>query len=146
MTRILPVVGQSCRWFNSSDVNHGVHLLNDGWLDAYDCSGVARDDSDIAETMRPVCQHCGKRIGSSAGGPVSVQQIACRQPEGAGDPVNVDKTDIAPPALYAADVGLVEATKQGQVFLGIALGVAKRAQALTEAAQQRLPAQIVHDV
>ena len=32
-----------------SDVNLAVHLLNDGWLDAYDCAVVVSNDSDIAE-------------------------------------------------------------------------------------------------
>lgn len=46
-----------------SDVNLAVHLLNDGWLDRYDCAVVASNDSDIAEAMRLVRQYCGKRIG-----------------------------------------------------------------------------------
>ena len=39
-----------------SDVNLAVHLLNDGWLDAYDCAVVVSNDSDIAEAMRLVRQ------------------------------------------------------------------------------------------
>ena len=46
-----------------SDVNLAVHLLNDGWLDAYDCAIVVSNDSDIAEAMRLVRQHHGERIG-----------------------------------------------------------------------------------
>ena len=46
-----------------SDVNLAVHLLNDGWLDAYDCAAVVTNDSDIAEALRLVRQHHGKRIG-----------------------------------------------------------------------------------
>ena len=46
-----------------SDVNLAVHLLNDGWLDAYDCAVVVSNDSDIAEAMRLVRQQHGKRIG-----------------------------------------------------------------------------------
>ena len=46
-----------------SDVNLAVHLLNDGWLDAYDCAVVVSNDSDIAEAMRLVRQLDGKRIG-----------------------------------------------------------------------------------
>ena len=45
------------------DVNLAVHLLNDGWLDAYDCAVVVSNDSDIAEAMRLVRRHHGKRIG-----------------------------------------------------------------------------------
>ena len=46
-----------------SDVNLAVHLLNDGWLDAYDCAVVVSNDSDIAEAMRLVREHHAKRIG-----------------------------------------------------------------------------------
>ena len=46
-----------------SDVNLAVHLLNDGWLDAYDCAVVVSNDSDVAEGMRLVRQHHAKRIG-----------------------------------------------------------------------------------
>ena len=45
-----------------SDVNLAVHLLNDGWLDAYDCGVVVSNDSDIAEAMRLVRRHRRKRI------------------------------------------------------------------------------------
>ena len=46
-----------------SDVNLAVHLLNDSWLDAYDCAAVVSNDSDLAEAMRLVRHHHGKRIG-----------------------------------------------------------------------------------
>ena len=46
-----------------SDVNLAVHLLNDGWLDAYDCAVVVSNDSDIAEAMRLVREQRRKRIG-----------------------------------------------------------------------------------
>ena len=46
-----------------SDVNLAVHLLNDGWLDAYDCAVVVTNDSDIAEGMRLVREQLSKRIG-----------------------------------------------------------------------------------
>ena len=46
-----------------SDVNLAVHLLNDGWLDAYDCAVVVSNDSDIAEAMRLMRRHHAKRIG-----------------------------------------------------------------------------------
>lgn len=35
-----------------TDVNLAVHLLNDAWLDAYDCAVVVSNDSDLAEAMR----------------------------------------------------------------------------------------------
>jgi hypothetical protein len=37
-----------------SDVNLSVHLLNDSWLNAYECAIVVTNDSDIAEAMRLV--------------------------------------------------------------------------------------------
>ena len=46
-----------------SDVNLAVHLLNDGWLDVYDCAVVVSNDSDLAEAMRLVNHQHGKRIG-----------------------------------------------------------------------------------
>ena len=46
-----------------SDVNLAVHLLNDSWLDAYDCGVVVSDDSDVAEAMRLVREQHNKRIG-----------------------------------------------------------------------------------
>lgn len=46
-----------------SDINLAVHLLNDGWLDVYDCAVVVSNDSDIAEAMRLVKDHRGKRVG-----------------------------------------------------------------------------------
>ena len=51
-----------------SDANLAVHLLNDGWLDAYDCAVVVSNDSDIAETMRLVKEHHGKLIGLATPG------------------------------------------------------------------------------
>lgn len=46
-----------------SDVKLAVHLLNDGWLDVYDCAVVVSNDSDVAEAMRMVKHHHTKRIG-----------------------------------------------------------------------------------
>ena len=46
-----------------SDVNLAVHLLNDAWLDQYDCAVVVSNDSDLAESMRLVRERGGKLIG-----------------------------------------------------------------------------------
>ena len=47
-----------------SDVNLAAHLVNDAWLNAYDCAVVVSNDSDIAEAMRLVKEHHpAKRIG-----------------------------------------------------------------------------------
>lgn len=46
-----------------SDVNLAVHLLNDAWLDRYECAVVVSNDSDLAEAMRLVKEHTGKAIG-----------------------------------------------------------------------------------
>ena len=46
-----------------SDVNLAVHLLNDGWLDVYDCAVVVSNDSDVAEAMRLVRLITGSRSG-----------------------------------------------------------------------------------
>ena len=52
----------------ASDVNLAVHLLNDCWLDAYDCAVVVTNDSDIAEAMRLVKQQQRKLIGLATPG------------------------------------------------------------------------------
>ncbi len=52
----------------ASDVNLAVHLLNDAWLGDYDCALVVTNDSDIAEALRLVKQHHGKRIGLATPG------------------------------------------------------------------------------
>jgi uncharacterized LabA/DUF88 family protein len=46
-----------------SDVNLAVHLLNDAWLDSYDCAVVISNDSDLAEAMCLVKQHHHKMLG-----------------------------------------------------------------------------------
>ena len=45
-----------------SDVNLAVHLLNDAWLDAYDCAVVVSNDSDLAEAMRLVKKHHPQKL------------------------------------------------------------------------------------
>ena len=46
-----------------SDVNLAVHLLNDAWLNVYDCAVLVSNDSDIAEAMRLVREYRRKPIG-----------------------------------------------------------------------------------
>lgn len=46
-----------------SDVNLAVHLLNDAWLDLYDCAALVSNDSDLAEALRLVRLHHRKKIG-----------------------------------------------------------------------------------
>jgi uncharacterized LabA/DUF88 family protein len=46
-----------------SDVNLALHLLNDAWVDAYDCAVVVSNDSDLAESLRLVKQQSHKLIG-----------------------------------------------------------------------------------
>ncbi|NYT67944.1 NYN domain-containing protein [Pusillimonas noertemannii] len=45
-----------------SDVNLAVHLINDAWLDRFDCAIVISGDSDLAESMRLVKTHHPKKI------------------------------------------------------------------------------------
>lgn len=45
-----------------SDVNLAVHLLNDAWLDRYDCAVVVSNDSDLAEAMRLVKEHHSQKL------------------------------------------------------------------------------------
>lgn len=47
-----------------SDVNLAVHLLNDAWLNNYDCAIIVSNDSDLAEAMRLVKEyHANKLLG-----------------------------------------------------------------------------------
>ncbi len=47
-----------------SDVNLAAHILNDAWLDRYDCAVVVSNDSDLAEAICLVKRHHPqKRIG-----------------------------------------------------------------------------------
>lgn len=44
-------------------MNLAVHLLNDAWLDKYDCAVIVSNDSDLAESIRLVKNHHKKLIG-----------------------------------------------------------------------------------
>jgi uncharacterized LabA/DUF88 family protein len=46
-----------------SDVNLAVHVLNDAWLDKYDCTVILSNDSDLAEALRFVKEQHNKVIG-----------------------------------------------------------------------------------
>ena len=45
-----------------TDVNLAVHLLNDAWLDRYDCAVLVSNDSDMAESVKLAKQR-GKLVG-----------------------------------------------------------------------------------
>ena len=46
-----------------TDVNITVHLLNDAWLDLYDCAILVSNDSDLSTAMRLVKEERGKSLG-----------------------------------------------------------------------------------
>ncbi|MCK4727466.1 MAG: NYN domain-containing protein [Desulfobacterales bacterium] len=46
-----------------SDVNLAIHLLNDAWLDKYDCAVVASNDGDLVEALRIVKEDLKKKVG-----------------------------------------------------------------------------------
>ncbi|MBL7132398.1 MAG: NYN domain-containing protein [Candidatus Omnitrophica bacterium] len=46
-----------------SDVNLAVQLLNDGWLNKYDCAVIVSNDSDLAEALKIVKVQHKKLIG-----------------------------------------------------------------------------------
>jgi len=46
-----------------SDVNLALHLLNDAWLNLYDCAVVVSNDSDLAEALKLVKTQHNKTIG-----------------------------------------------------------------------------------
>lgn len=45
-----------------SDVNIAVHLLNDAWLNNYDCAIIVSNDSDLAESMKLVKEYHPTKI------------------------------------------------------------------------------------
>lgn len=45
-----------------SDVNLAVHLLNDAWLNRYDCAVVVSNDSDMAEAIKLVKEHHPSKV------------------------------------------------------------------------------------
>jgi uncharacterized LabA/DUF88 family protein len=49
--------------YKGSDVNLAVHLLNDAWLDKYDCGVIVSNDSDLAEAMRLIRLQHQKVLG-----------------------------------------------------------------------------------
>ncbi len=46
-----------------SDVNIAVHLLNDAWLNRFDCAVIVSNDSDLAEAVKIVKQDLKKVVG-----------------------------------------------------------------------------------
>ena len=46
-----------------SDVNLAVHMLNDAWLNNYDCAVMISNDSDMYESLRLIKSDCAKKIG-----------------------------------------------------------------------------------
>jgi uncharacterized LabA/DUF88 family protein len=46
-----------------SDVNLALHILNDAWLNNYDCAVLVSNDSDLAEALRLVNNDHKKKIG-----------------------------------------------------------------------------------
>jgi hypothetical protein len=44
-------------------VNLAVHLLNDAWLDHFDCAVLISNDSDLAEPLRLIRTQTNKTIG-----------------------------------------------------------------------------------
>ena len=46
-----------------SDVNLAVHMLNDAWLNKYDCAVMLSNDSDMYESINLLKQYCHKRVG-----------------------------------------------------------------------------------
>lgn len=45
-----------------SDVNMAIHILNDAWLDCYDCAIIVSNDSDLSESLKLIKKQ-GKKIG-----------------------------------------------------------------------------------
>ncbi|HLB56869.1 MAG TPA: NYN domain-containing protein [Coxiellaceae bacterium] len=46
-----------------SDVNMALHILNDAWMNQYDCAVIVSNDSDLTEALRLVKNQHSKNIG-----------------------------------------------------------------------------------
>lgn len=46
-----------------SDVNLALHLLNDAWLNAFDCAVIVSNDSDLAPALKMVKEQHQKILG-----------------------------------------------------------------------------------
>lgn len=66
MENVNPPPAMVTGWNNEekgSDVNLALHVLNDAWLDAYDCAVIVSNDSDLAESLNMVKHQHAKTIG-----------------------------------------------------------------------------------
>lgn len=45
-----------------SDVNLALHVLNDAWMDKYDCAVIISNDSDLSESLRLIKKQHKKKI------------------------------------------------------------------------------------
>jgi len=45
-----------------SDVNLAVQMLNDAWLNRYDCAVIVSNDSDMAESMKMIREHHPNKV------------------------------------------------------------------------------------
>lgn len=68
MSHLAPEAGHGCvktikTEEKGSDVNLSVHLLNDAWMDQYDCAVLISNDSDMYESVNLARSKCGKRVG-----------------------------------------------------------------------------------
>lgn len=66
MENVNPPPSRVVVWKNEekgSDVNLALHVLNDAWLDVYDCAVIVSNDSDLAESLRLVKAQSRKIIG-----------------------------------------------------------------------------------
>ena len=93
-----------------TDVNLAVHLLNDAWLDVYDCAVVVSNDSDLAEAMR-MAKEREKMIGWIVTGNQHPSQVLSKIPhfrkpirqnllKSSQLPVNIPGTTITKPSVW----------------------------------------------
>lgn len=66
MENVNPPPARVTVWNNEekgSDVNLALHVLNDAWLNSYDCAVIVSNDSDLAESLHFVKSQHKKTIG-----------------------------------------------------------------------------------
>lgn len=93
-----------------TDVNLAVHLLNDAWLNKYDCAVVVSNDSDLAEAMR-LANDRHKLIGWVVTGKQHPSQVLAKIARfrkslrgkllaASQLPINIPNTSISKPAVW----------------------------------------------
>lgn len=77
-----------------SDVNLALHVLNDAWLNSYDCAVICSNDSDLSEAMRLVKKRHKKKIVLVVPGDPKVRPPAIQLKRYANATIQIQEEDL----------------------------------------------------